>query len=214
MTTGEDIIVIAAGGHGRVVLDALLTGGARVRGLIDPGLVVGSRIFDVPVLGGDEILEGLAVEDCLLANGLGANPSTVARAALHQRLAARGFRFARVIHPSAIVGREVELGEGCQLMAGAVVQCGVRIGRNAVVNTAASLDHDVIVGDDAFIAPGATLCGNVALGHCAFVGAGATVLPSVRVGDGAVVAAGAIVRRDVPGGETHVGVPARVQRKG
>ena len=43
----------------------------------------------------------------------------------------------------------------------------------------------------------------------AFLGAGAIVLPGVTVGRDAIVGAGAVVTRDVPPGETVVGVPAR-----
>jgi UDP-perosamine 4-acetyltransferase len=213
MMTNDEIIVIGAGGHGRVVLDALLAAGARVWGIADPGHVTGSRVFGVVVLGGDEVLDGIAPGEYLLANGFGANPATAARARVHQRLLARGFCFAQVIHPSAVIGREVELADGCQLMAGAVVQCGARIGRNAVVNTAATLDHDVVVAEDAFIAPGATLCGGVVIGPGAFIGAGATLLPGVRIGATSLVGAGALVRHDVADGEIHAGVPARLQRK-
>lgn len=213
MAVNIDIIVVAAGGHGRVLLDALLAGGARVRGLVDPALVAGSMVMDVVVLGGDEVLDSLDTNQCWLANGLGANPSTVERAAMHRRLVARGHRFVTVVHPSAVVGRASVLGEGCQIMARAVVQCGARIGRNVVVNTAASLDHDVIVGDDAFISPGAILCGNVQLEEGVFVGAGAILLPGVRVSAGAVIAAGAVVRSEVPAGTMYAGVPAREHRK-
>lgn len=213
MAPDSDIIVVAAGGHGRVLLDALLAGGARVRGLVDPALVAGSTVMEAVVLGGDEVLDSQESRQYWLANGLGANPSTVARAAVHRRLVARGYRFVTVIHPSAVVGRATSLGEGCQIMARAVVQCGAQIGCNAVVNTAASIDHDVVVGDDAFVAPGVILCGNVQLGQGAFVGAGAILLPGVRVGAGAVIAAGAVVRSEVPPGEIHAGVPARVSRK-
>jgi sugar O-acyltransferase (sialic acid O-acetyltransferase NeuD family) len=204
---------VAAGGHGRVLIDALLTSGARIRGLVDPALVAGSSVMGAVVLGGDEVLDREEASRCWLANGLGANPSTVARANAHRFLVARGFRFVTVIHPSAVVGRESMLGEGCQIMAGVVVQCGARIGRNVVVNTAASLDHDTIVGDDAFIAPGAILCGNVEVGEGAFVGAGAILLPGVRIGAGAVIAAGALVRSEVPAAEVYAGAPVRKHRK-
>ncbi len=43
----------------------------------------------------------------------------------------------------------------------------------------------------------------------AWLGAGAIVLPGVTVGRDAIVGAGAVVTKDVPPGETVVGVPAR-----
>ncbi|MCA8960991.1 MAG: hypothetical protein KDC38_10790 [Planctomycetes bacterium] len=49
----------------------------------------------------------------------------------------------------------------------------------------------------------------IRLGECAYVGAGAIILPGVTIGAGARIGAGAVVTRDVPAGETWVGVPAR-----
>lgn len=213
MTISDEIIVVGVGGHGRVLLDALLAFGARVYGLLDPGLAAGTEVMGVTVLGGDEVLARLASTRYRLANGLGANPFTVERASLCKRLSQNGYRFASVVHPSAVVGRDTELGEGSQIMARAVVQCGGRIGRNVVVNTAASLDHDVLIEDDAFIAPGAVLCGAVELGRGAFIGAGAVVLPGVRIGANAVIAAGALVCSEVPAGGVFSGVPARRHKK-
>jgi maltose O-acetyltransferase len=43
----------------------------------------------------------------------------------------------------------------------------------------------------------------------AWLGAGAIVLPGVTVGRDAIVGAGAVVTRDVPPGDTVLGVPAR-----
>jgi len=68
------IILLAAGGHGSVVLDALLASGSSVSGILDPGRTVGSLIFNVPVLGGDDLLDQINPADVLLVNGIGANP--------------------------------------------------------------------------------------------------------------------------------------------
>jgi len=49
----------------------------------------------------------------------------------------------------------------------------------------------------------------IEIGAGAYVGAGAIVLPGVSIGAGARVGAGAVVTKDVPDGETWVGVPAQ-----
>lgn len=202
------VYLVAAGGHGSVVLDALARMGVAVAGIVDPGLASGSRMFDVPVLGGDEWLEGRDPDGLLLANGAGATPYKNLRATLFRRYSERGFGFISIRHPSAVIGREAAFDEGSQIMAGCVVQCRSRIGRNVVINTCVSVDHDCVVADHVFVGPGATLCGDVRIGHGAFVGAGAVVLPGISVGEGAIVGAGAIVARDVPQGALVTGIPA------
>ena len=203
------VLLLAAGGHGSVVLDALLASGTRVSGIIDPGRPVGSALFNVPVLGGDEWLDQAMPDDILLVNGIGATPYRNLRSSFFGTWKQRGFSFFSIQHPSAIVGREALLSEGSQIMAGSVVQCRVSIADNAVINTRASVDHDCKIGVHAFISPGVTLCGDVHIGDNVFLGAGAIVLPGIIVGNNAVVGAGAVVTHDVAAGGRVFGVPAR-----
>ncbi len=49
----------------------------------------------------------------------------------------------------------------------------------------------------------------IRIGRAVWIGGGALILPGVSVGDGAVIGAGAVVTRDVPGGATVAGNPAR-----
>jgi UDP-perosamine 4-acetyltransferase len=207
--TDKKRLLLAAGGHGRVVLDTLLSQGFSVHGILDPGLSVGLTIFGVPVLGADTWLDDANPTDFVLVNGAGAAPASALRQRLFERWSARGFGFVALCHPGAIVAREVVLREGSQVMAGAIVQPRSLVGANAVVNTRASIDHDCAIDAHAFIAPGAVLCGGVRVGMGAFVGAGAVLLPGIKVGDRAVVGAGATVTRDVPAGLRVLGTPAR-----
>lgn len=207
------LYLLGAGGHGRVVLDSLLVNGLKVEGICDSGLEQGSRIFDVPVIGGDEYLSHVSPDEAILINGIGASPCTSYRRELFERMKRMGFSFGSVLHPTAIKGCECMLGEGSQIMAGVVLQNRVRVGANAVVNTRASIDHDCELGDHTFISPSAVLCGNVTVGEAAFVGVGAVVLPNIHIGSNAVVGAGSVVTKSVPEGCVVVGNPA-VKRKG
>lgn len=207
------VLLLAAGGHGSVVLDALLASGTRVAGIIDPGRPIGSALFDVPVLGGDEWLDQVKPDDILLVNGIGATPFNNLRSQFFNTWKQRDFNFLSVKHPSAVVGRETALSEGSQIMAGSIVQCRVSIAGNAVINTRASVDHDCKIGVHAFIGPGVTLCGDVCIGDNAFLGAGAIVLPGITVGDNAIIGAGAVVTRDVPCGELIAGNPATQKKR-
>lgn len=206
------VYLLAAGGHGSVVLDALLEMGVAVQGILDPGRKPGDSVFDVPVLGDDAWLDARDPKATLLANGAGAAPWQELRGRLFERFHARGFGFVSVRHPSAFVGRECELAEASQVMAGCVLQCRVKVGRNSVINTRVSVDHDCVVGEHVFVGPGATLCGEVHVGDHTFVGSGAVLLPGVRVGARAVIGAGAVVTRPVADGALVTGVPAMTQK--
>lgn len=83
------------------------------------------------------------------------------------------------------------------------------IGSNTWVMSGAYVGHDTHIGNDCDIAPNATIGGCCTIGSRVKIGLGAVVNPHVVIGDGARIGSGAVVNRDVPAGETWVGVPAR-----
>ncbi|MDQ7248808.1 acetyltransferase [Dongia sedimenti] len=192
------IIILGGGGHARVVIDALRCAGHVIAGVIDPKSDVAETLpEDVTWLGKD--LSAARPGEVQVAIGVGSidvgarNP----RPTLFAEAKAGGFEILSVRHPSAIVAGDVELGEGSQIMAGAILQPGVRLGVNCIVNTGASLDHDCWIGDHVHIAPRAVLSGTVAVGDGSHLGTGAIVIQGIRIGSEAMIAAGAVVTRDV-----------------
>ena len=206
------VIVIGAGGHGRVVADALRAAGRELLGFTDADSTrQGTRLDGLLVLGGDEVLATHNVENVVLANGVGSIGVPTRRRAVHEALAADGWRFTTVLHPRATVSPHALLEEGAQVMAGAVVQPGAVIGVGSIVNTGALVDHDCVLGAHCHVAPGATLSGQVHLGAECHVGTGAVIVQGVRLGARTLVGAGAVVVSDYPGEVTLMGVPARAK---
>lgn len=208
------LFILGGGGHAKVLIEALLAGCVKIAGIVDPDpSLAGRSLLGVMVLGGDDVVLRHAPDEIRLVNGLGSIALPKERKDLFERYAALGFSFATVVHPSAVVASDVELAEGVQVMAGAVIQPGSRLGRNAIVNTRSSVDHDCRIGDHVHLAPGVTLSGAVTVGDAAHIGTGATVIQGVTIGGGALIAAGAVVIKDIPAGAVAVGVPALVVRK-
>ncbi|HUG93995.1 MAG TPA: acetyltransferase [Planctomycetaceae bacterium] len=208
---GEQIVVWGAGGHARVVADALRAGGewtlAGFLDDVDAGRR-GSEFCGSLVLGGREQLTDLrhaGVEWAIVAIG-----DCAARLARSRLLADAGFRLAVVVHPRAVLSPAAWVGGGTLLAAGAVVGPASRLGQAVIVNTLASVDHDCVVEDGAQIGPGARLTGGVQVCEGALVGAGAVIIPGVTIGAGSVVGAGAVVLEDVAPGAVVCGNPARV----
>lgn len=205
------LIVIGAGGHAKVLIEALLRSGMPLAGIVDADPARhGTTLLDQPIRGGDELILAHAPAEVLLVNGLGSIADPSLRIRIFETFKGHGYRFETVIHPSAIVASDALFGEGVQVMAGTVMQPGCRLGDNSIINTGATLDHDCLIGKHVHIAPGVTLSGGVTVGEGAHIGTGATVIQGITIGPKAVVGAGAVVIRDVAANSTVSGVPAKV----
>jgi sugar O-acyltransferase (sialic acid O-acetyltransferase NeuD family) len=205
MTT--PVLLLGSGGHAKVVLDALIAAGHDVTGWCGPGPRVVWRGLNP--MGDDDQPWADQPARYALALGMG---DLALRRRLFDRLSARGFAFPAIAHPAAYLAEPSVLGDGSQVMAGAVVQPDVQVGTGSIVNTGARVDHDTRIGSFSHLGPGSVLCGDVDVGDTVLLGAGATVLPGVSIGAGACVAGGAVVTGDVARGTTVMGIPARTRR--
>jgi sugar O-acyltransferase (sialic acid O-acetyltransferase NeuD family) len=117
-----------------------------------------------------------------------------------------------VIHSTAIIAENVEIGLGIQVMAGGIIQPNVKIGDQCIVNTKASIDHECLLEDGTEVGPGAILCGAVHVETNGWIAAGAVVLPRKVIGHDSIVGAGSLVTKDVPANVVAYGTPAKVIR--
>ncbi len=201
---GNPVALYGAGGHAKVVLDALEQAGARVVGVID----------DDSMRHGDEWC-GYPVSPFAALEEFGLETKVVVAVgdrADRERLTARvleaGYRLGNAVHPTAAIARDVFLGAGVAIMAQVAVNPGSRIGDGVIVNTGATVDHDCTIGEFTHIAPGARLAGGIEVGARVLIGIGVTILPGVKVGADATIGAGSVVLQNVEPGDTVVGTPA------
>lgn len=200
------ILVLGAGGHGKVVADILLASGQDVSGFLDDNPSAhGTQILGLPVLGC--ISDYPQYEPVGLIMGVGNN--LIRRAIVERLRLDTSPLWVMAVHPRAVVSPFVQLGPGTVIMAGAIINADVCIRSQAIVNTGATIDHDCRIGDYAHIGPGANLAGGVNIGDRTLVGVGAVITPYHTVGTDVIIGAGAVVVGDVPPGVTVVGVPAK-----
>ncbi len=195
----DEIILIGAGEHAKVVYDGLTDMAIMVAAVVDPNP---NQAF--------AHLSNYANYEASIAPQAKAIISIGNNAARQQVEKQVRHAFTNFIHTSAIVSRRASIGLGCMVMQGSVIQADSQIGNHILINTRASIDHDGVIGSYVHIAPGAVLCGRVTVGEGALIGAGSVLLPGVVIGKWAVVGAGSVVTKNVPDGATVVGNPARI----
>ena len=210
MIGNRPVIIIGGGGHARVLISTLKALRREIIGILHPDTsLIGQCIAGICVLGNDDKVKDYATDTIELVNGLGSVSLPEKRKDTYMKFKKDGYSFASVIHPSAIVVDDVKIGEGVQIMAGAILQSGCLIGDNAIINTGAIVDHDCKIGAHVHIAPGSVISGGVEIGEMVHIGTGANVIQGINIQSGSVIGAGAVVIRNVRAATKVAGNPAK-----
>ena len=197
--------ILGASGHGRVVADiAKLNGYTKIYFYDDDQSL--KKCDGYQVVGTEADLDQ-AIGQLFIAIG---NPKI--RRRVMEKYKNRNFPV--LIHPNAVVAKNVEIGYGSVVMAGVVINPGVRIGRCCIVNTSSSIDHDCCIGDYVHVSVGAHLCGTVEINEDTWIGAGATVSNNVNICSSCMIGSGDVVIKDIEEAGTYIGVPAKNKKIG
>jgi sugar O-acyltransferase (sialic acid O-acetyltransferase NeuD family) len=204
------ILIVGAGGFGREVYFWMLQHPDcgrvwEIGGFLDdnPHALDG---FDFPAGIVGSVKEYSPAADDLLVCGIGrAKP----RRPVCEMLKAKGARFMTFVHPSAIIGGKVELGEGVFICPGVVISCCIKIGEFVMLNLGTTVGHDATIGAYSTLSAHCDVTGYCSVGETVFMGSRASLIPGSKVGDNTIIGAGAVVIRPVKPGTTVIGNPAR-----
>ena len=202
----KKVIIIGAGGHGKVVADIVEKSGDTVYGFLDDGCDERSEFLGFPFLG--------KTDDCEKYINEAEFVIAIGKADIRDKIAQRlkGAKLYTAVHPSAVISSiDVAIGEGTVIMANAVVNSGSRIGRHCIINTGAIVEHDDVVEDFAHISVGAKLAGNVHIGKYTWVGIGAVVSNNLSVCGRCMIRAGAGVVDNITVSGNYQGLPAKIK---
>lgn len=197
----DSVILIGGGGHAKVIIDCIRAAGNQAIGILDDGLMPGTLVSDVPVLGKTADYEAYGQHEFLIAIG-----NNAVRRKIAEKL---DVKWHTAIHPSAVVSPYARIGAGTVVMPGAVINSGAAVGSHCIINSGAIVEHDNRLGDFVHISPAAALGGTVTVGEGTHVGIGASVKNNIRICGGCVIGAGAAVVKDITEPGAYVGIPAR-----
>lgn len=198
----EKIILCGCGGHAKSVLDAIESGDKyEVIGFVDRSENMNWEYRGYRVLGTDNDLQKLyheGIHNAFVCVGyLGKGDI---RRKLYIRLKEIGFTLPEIIDPTAVIAKDVKIGEGSFLGKRVVVNSNAEVGKMVILNTSAIIEHDCKIKNFCHIAVAAVICGGCKIGESAFVGANATIIQSIEVGENVIIGAGSIVKRDIKEG--------------
>ena len=201
----DKLIIIGVNGHGKVVADVALATQKYKEIAFLCNFKNKKECMGYPIIGKNaDAVQYIDKADFFVAIGEGEM-----RKQIMEELSARGVTFATLVHPSAVIGSRVTIGEGTAVMAGTVIQAETCIGKGCIINTASSVDHGCELGDYVHVAVGAHVCGQVRVGSHTWIGAGAIVKNGTVICEDCIIGLGAAVVKNIKEKGTYIGVPAR-----
>lgn len=202
------LLIVGAGGHGKVVADAAL----KMQRWKEIYFLNDFLVTDYPylIIGKFQDLNQFYGEFTDVFVALGNNQK---RSELLLQAKKIGFKLQTIIHPTAIISNSTKIGEGSLVCAQAVLNPFSTVGIGCIINTAAIIEHDCIIDDYVHVSPNAALAGGVSVGAYSWVGIGSNIIEKIKIGKNVIVGAGAVILNDVQDNVKVVGVPAKVMKR-
>ena len=193
--------IVGAGGMARELREILIDMGASIEDI--------EFFVDSQYLGGERPAKELSTIDSKSQRVFLASGDSSTREKWHRQLETTIDTFETVVHPTALVGSNVEIGQGGLVSAQCHLTCDIHIGDFCQLNLQTTISHDCVIGNFFTTAPKVSIPGNVTIGNHVTFGTGATVLPGISICNHVSVGAGAVVTKDLVSPGTYIGIPAR-----
>jgi sugar O-acyltransferase (sialic acid O-acetyltransferase NeuD family) len=171
----------------------------EIAGIIDSVHSIGADRYGYKVLGRQDdlinIVEEYKIDAGVITIGDNWSRSFVYNAIIEQM---PSFEFVNAIHPSVIMGKNVELGFGIVMMAGVIINPLAKIGNFTFFATGCQVEHDCIIEDYASVSAGSVMGGYVTIGKFSAITLGVTILDRLKIGKNSVIGSGSLVLKDIP----------------
>lgn len=205
----KNLIIIAAGGMGRTLYDMSRESLGYdedfiIKGFIDDNLHALDGFVNYPPII-DKISTYVPQENDVFVCSIGGS----ARRKCMEELINRGARFINLIHRTARIGTNVQLGIGNIVGAYTSIGADACIGNYNLIQSYTVIGHDVRMGDWNRIDTHVTCVGGTIIGNETDIYTSSVLNHGVVVEDGAHVGACSFVIRRVNEGTTVMGNPAR-----
>ncbi len=206
----KHLIIVASGGMGRTlynIAQGCVGYGEEfdIKGFIDDNLSALNGFKNYPPIL-STIKDYQPQEDDIFVSSIG---NTAVNRKVCESLKQRGAKFFTLIHKSAVVRPNAQIGDGCIIAEFAIVGVDSVIGDNCLIQAYACVSHDCRLGNYVRVDTHCTCVGGVVIQDGAMIHTSAVLGGGVVVEENAVVGACSFVIKRVKAGTTVLGNPAR-----
>lgn len=200
------LIIIGAGGHGRVVADcALATGEYQEIVFLDDCYPQRKDNALWTIVGKvQEFTKYL--DDAVFIVAFGNNQL---RQTILSQLKSANARVVSITHPSAVICPHTKIALGVVVCANATINIGANIDEGCIINTGSTIEHDCNIGEFVHISPNAAIAGGVSIGKLSWLGINSTVIECLTLAPNTQVGAGSVIICNTTANSLYVGVPAK-----
>lgn len=203
----KNLIVLGAGGFAKSIIDALDGSQYNLVGFIDSfkkGEHQGYKIL------ANSIEELEKKEEYIYFIGIG-EPKI--REEYFYKLKKYNLKLANIIDKTAILSRNITLGEGVFIGKMVIVNADAILEDNVVLNTRSLIEHGNHIGAHTNISTNSVLNGDVQVGKSTFIGSCTVVNGQIKIGSNSVIGSGSVVIRDIDDNVVVAGSPTRFIRR-
>lgn len=196
----NDVVIYGNGGHAKMCADIIMQNRQyNIAGIIDDN-PNSTGLRNYTLFGDSNVLNELYEKGLRhIIIGIGFLNKLKKREELYNRLSLK-FSIPTIIHPRALIEPSVIMGDGNQIMSGAIIGSDAVIGNNCIINSGAIISHDCTIGNSTHVTPGAVLAGHIKTGERCLIGMSVNIMIGTEIGNDVTINNGLSVFKNIPSG--------------
>ncbi len=195
----QKLIIIGNGSYARMMnrYIHMTKFGETVAFAVDQIYIQKQQIDGLPVISLEALAGDYSQDEVLLIMGIGYRKMSNIRSQVYETCKSFGYRFANYIHPTAIIEKNVALGEGNNILEGVIIEESVSLGNANLLYGGSLIAHETVVGDFNTFSVKAVVAGCTVIQHHCFIGAAATIKDHIVLEDYVFIGASAYASKSM-----------------
>ena len=202
LNSNKNLYIYGYGSHLNSVIETAKESGNDISGIIMEKKFNNKKVnLDFPIYNKKQ-LSKMKRKNINLIIGIGDNKI---RSKIYKFYKNKSFKFATLIHPSAIISKKAIIKSGSIINANVIINRNVLIGENTIINNDCLIEHDVKIGKNCHIAPSVKISGSVKISEGTFIGLGSLIKDKINIGTKVIVGVGSIIVKNLKSYKTYIG---------